>query len=79
MALCGYALARPLELVGHELRDLITLALDLRSLSASIKRDIERALQAKYMEVKAQQRKNRCSSDGVWSIWCAAKCGETER
>lgn len=31
------------------------------------------------MEVKAQQRKNRCSSDDVWSAWSAAKSGEDKR
>lgn len=42
-------------------------------------RDLEQALQAKNAEVKAQQRKNRCSSDDVWSIWSAAKSGEAGR
>eukprot|EP00752_Nemacystus_decipiens_P004020 g3682.t2 len=58
---------------------LSTQQAELGSLSLGLRRDIERALQAKYLEVKAQQRKNRCSSDGVWSIWCAAKSGEAKR
>eukprot|EP00903_Cladosiphon_okamuranus_P006591 g6439.t1 len=52
---------------------------ELGSLNLELRRDVERALQAKYAEVKAQQRKNRCSSDDVWSVWCAAKSGEAER
>ncbi|CAM9418276.1 unnamed protein product, partial [Hapterophycus canaliculatus] len=48
-------------------------------LSSQLRRDIERAEHAKYTEVKAQQRKNRCSSEDVWSIWSAAKSGEAER
>ncbi|CAM9242923.1 unnamed protein product [Scytosiphon promiscuus] len=52
---------------------------ELGSLSLQLRRDIERAQHAKYVEVKAQQRRNRCSSEDVWSIWSAAKSGEAER
>lgn len=71
------ASAQALERAGYEVRD---LALSPRpSFAFRFIRDIERALQARYVEVKAQQRKNRCSSDDVWSIWCAAKSGEAKR
>lgn len=29
--------------------------------------------------MKAQRRKNHCSSDDVWSVWSAAKSGEVDR
>lgn len=52
---------------------------DCALLWCCLNRDSDRARQARDAEVKAQQRKNRCSSDDVWSIWCAAKSGETQR
>ncbi|CAM9364932.1 unnamed protein product, partial [Ectocarpus fasciculatus] len=52
---------------------------ELAALSRALRRDLERASQGRYMEVKAQQRKNRCSSDDVWSMWSAAKAGEDKR
>ncbi|CAM9282487.1 unnamed protein product, partial [Ectocarpus sp. 4 AP-2014] len=52
---------------------------ELAALSRALRRDLERARQGRHMEVKAQQRKNRCSSDDVWSVSSAAKSGEDKR
>lgn len=42
-------------------------------------RETEVARKARDAEVKAQRRKNHCSSDDVWSVWSAAKSGEVDR
>lgn len=42
-------------------------------------RETELARKARDAEVKAQRRKNHCSSDDVWSVWSAAKSGEVDR
>ncbi|CAM9421771.1 unnamed protein product [Laminaria digitata] len=52
---------------------------ELGSLSQALRRETERARKARDAELKAQRRKNHCSSDDVWSLWSAAKSGEVDR
>lgn len=67
--------SRPQNMVHHCVLNMLYV---YRMISAET-RDTGCARKARDAEVRAQQRKTRRSSDNVWSIWSAAKSGETER